>query len=193
MIPPAGFKAEQYPLRHRFSYAAGLSLNSSTLRTTYFTLVRNYKTVTAPTAIDVNPHHATYEMETGSVCSPMSIIDKLKLTLKFTLTEDALSDGAEAITCWWQPVFTAFKDKLNAADVSTSIAVKDILELVVDETEEDVTPLFNNAKFATTGESDQLHPLSTENLAETIAILNMDTSAAMEGITYDDNAFFLGP
>ncbi len=193
MIPPGGFEAEKYPLRHRFNYSVGLNMLAAYIgHSTYFTLVRNYKSIITPTTIDVNPHHATYEMETGAVCSPMSIIDKLRLTLKFNLTEDALADGVESASVWWQPVFTAFKDKLDAVDVSSTIAVKDLLELVVDETEEDVTPLFNNVKSTATGESDLNHPLSTENLAETVAILNMDTDARMEFVSFDNNAFHLG-
>ncbi len=192
MIPPRGFRAEMYPLVHQFNYSMGLSLKTAAASSGYMTLVKNYKSVTDPATTLVNPHHANHDVETGAICAPMSIIDKLRLTLKFNLTEEAILAGAESAVCQWTPVFGSFKEKWDAADDSTTTTVKDILELLTDATEEDVTPLFNNTKHGVVGDSDGPHPVSTVNLVETFGILNMDTDLTSEGVTFNKKVFHDG-
>ncbi len=186
MIPPRGFKKELYPLRHQFSYSFGLSLLDATKNTTYCPLVKNYKTVgTAAGAIPVNPHNAGFVVETGPVCQNMSIIDKMTVDIDLAYTEDAFSSGIINFKMKWFPIFTSFGDKLDAADEKTTTTVKAILELLSDATEEDVTPIYNNAKLDTTGPAERLIPVSTVNLAETITTNNLDTSLANEGVSLD--------
>ncbi len=187
MIPPKGFKAEMYPLRHEMFYALGMSAVTVGKNTCILTLVKNYKGADAANTVDTNPHHASFVVETGAICVPMSIIDKLRLKLQFTWTKNANTISA-TLKGWWQPIFFSFPEKLDAADDKTTTTVAALLGLLKDATQEDVTPLFNNIKFDTTGASDRTHPVSTINLTETFGILNMDTDLTMEGITHDDKA-----
>ncbi len=189
MIPPAGFKAEMYPLRHRFNYSVGLSLATETVNSTMLPLVRNYKGVSAPNTIVVNPHHASFETETGSVCSPMSIIDKLKLTLKFNMTRQLFqTDFVRTVRLSWFPIFFSFPEKLDATDDKSSETVATILSLTKDATQEDVTPAYAT-KLPVDGNSDLTYPMSTANISETKTEVNLTTDETMEGVPFDKNRF----
>ncbi len=185
MIPPKGLKTQQYPLRHQMYYTAGLNPVTTGNHSTYFTVARNYKTVTAVDTIDTNPKHASFVVDGGCVCAPMSMLDNLTIKLDFSYSNLA-PVKANALKCWWQPIFNVFPEKLDAADEKTTTTVAALLSLVKDATEEDVTPLFTNIKFTGAGASDVNHPVSTVNLTETFTTLNMDTDLDMEGITHDD-------
>ncbi len=188
MIPPRGFKAELYPLRHKFYHAFGLSAVDEDSNTMMITLIKHYKSTNAATTVDVNPHHASFDKETGAICTSMSIIDRLRFNLTFVLQgKGVTTNDVEALRIWWQPIFFSFGEKFDAADDFTTTTVGTLLGLVKDATEEDITPLFNNTKLiATPGTSDRLHPMSTVNLTETSGINNMDTSTASESVTYND-------
>ncbi len=187
--PPPGFESEKYPLRHKLYYSFGLSAVTGTMNSTYITLVRNYKTLNAPQTIDVNPHHTNFKIETGAVCQPMSIVDRLRMDLRVQLTKLGDSDGIP-LRCSWTPVFFSFPEKLDAADEETGTTVAAILNLLKDATEEDVTPLFNNTKLDITGTSEKPQPISLINMTEAFAILNMDTDLVAEAVSWDNSVFY---
>jgi len=190
MIPPAGFKATLYPLRHKFGYSAGLSFVTETMNSTMFTLVKNYKTAGPAADIIVNPSNALFEVETGAICAPMSIIDKLKLTLRFNLTDHGnATNKIKNCSLSWTPIFFSFPEKLDAADDKTTDTVAAILSLTKDATNEDITPAFAT-KLPVDGTSDLTHPISTANLTESAAILNLTTDLTMEGVPFNQDRFF---
>ncbi len=185
MRPPPGFETQKFPLRHKFYHACGLNTITTGKNTAHFPIIRNYKSSNAPDTIDVNPHNSAFDKETGAICNPMSIIDKLKIKLTFSYTEENLNlDNPTKF--WWQPLFFSFKEKLEAADDFTTTTVATILQLVQEAGKEDVTPIYNNLKHTVLGSSTRSHPLSTVNATESVAILNMDTDATSEGVTWDD-------
>ncbi len=190
MIPPKGFKSELYPLRHRFDYGVGLSLVQDAVNTTMCTLVKNYGAVVNPNTILVNPHNGGFEVETGAICSPMSIIDKMKLRMNFTLTEDAITDGVKSAVVQYLPIFTSFLEKLDSTDDKTTTTAKAILELTTNSTEEDVTPAFGTKLNlgASTGSTN--HPVSTANFTEVFGTLNLTTNIACEGVPWSNEDFF---
>ncbi len=190
MIPPAGFKAEMYPLRHRFNYAVGLQGATAAENSTILTLVKNYKGSIAAQSIFVNPHHGSLDVETGAICGKMSIIDKLKLSLTFSLTKNATTtDKIAGLKCLWMPIFFSFPEKLDAVDDVSTTSVASILSLTKDATQEDITPAFAG-KLDTTGPSDTTHPISTVNLvSETLTILNLTTDLTMEGVPWNQTTF----
>ncbi len=189
MIPPRGFKADLNPLRHKLYYAAGLEAADTLTSTTMFTVARHYKSTNIPSTVKVNPHNANFVRETGSVCNGMSIIDKLSMTLKFNLSKIGINEQVP-FHVMWMPIFFSFPEKLSAADEETGETVASLLEVVSDATEEDVTPSFNNTKSNVVGTSDRSQPLSTVNLTETVAIMNMDTDATHEMVTWDIVKFY---
>ncbi len=188
MIPPSGFKAELYPLRHKFYYSMGLSSVTGVTNCSMMTLVKNYKGANPPIDIKVNPHNANFVKETGAICGKMSIIDKLSLSMRFTFTEYAVND-LTPLHITWMPIFFSFPEKLDASDEKTSITVEQILELVKDAVQQDVTPLYANTKMSTEGTSERLVPVSTQNFAEVFGTLNMDVNLTNEGIAWDNTLF----
>ncbi len=189
MIPPKGFKAELYPLRHNFFYSFGLSMETETINSTIATLVKNYDGVQDPQSIKTNPHHPSFETETGAICSPMSIIDKLTLSMKFNITRQAIAgDVMTRVKVEWTPIFASFPEKLDAADEKSTTTVKALLGLTTDATEEDITPAFA-VKLSTDGDTDLAHPVSTANFTEVFGTLNLTTNTTMEGVPFNKDTF----
>ncbi len=208
MIPPRGFKAELYPLRHQIKYSFGLAIRTATQNSAMATLVRNYKTLNATDLIEVNPHNTAYVEDAGAVCAKMSIIDKLRLSIRFNMTEHcadrALTSGTagpnfddgvytgdsiDHIRFLWRPIFFSFPEKLDAADDNTTTTVKAILNLTPDATQEDVVPISVN-KLPEVGNSELPQPLSTVNLTEVATThYNMTASAVMEDVAWDETLF----
>ncbi len=192
MIPPRGFKAELYPLRHKFSYGFGLGAVTGNQNSTMVTFVRGSADTAMinPDAIEVNPHHANFAQETGVMCHQMSIIDKIKINMSFTLTEDAVTDGIKALTVKYMPIFVSFPEKLASVDDTTSATAASVLELIGDATNQDVTPLYNTSLPVSAGVSHKNHPVSTVNDTEVFGDLNLTTNLSMEAVAWDNEAFF---
>jgi len=187
--PPAGFTAEQYPLRHRFTYRTLLDFITAAKNSAMFTLVKNYKTVIDATTTDVNPHHASFVVDGGAVCQPMSIIDKLTMSLSFNMTEAShFTDQLGELKFLWRPIFFSFAEKLTAADEKTTTTVASILSLTSDTTEEDVTPA-HATKLPVVAAVTGNYPASTVNLAEVFGLMNLTTNTAPEGVPHDETVF----
>lgn len=188
--PPSQLKAELYPLRHKFTYAGGLSALTGTINSTIFTVAKNYKSVNNPDTINVNPHHASFKKETGAICAPMSVIDNLKISLNFTLLEDAITDGVKSIKIKYMPIMNSFPDKLDSVDTVSTLTGAAILELTKDATEEDITPAFATNLNLPAGASALDHPVTTTNFTEVFGTLNLATNLVLEGIPWDNKVFF---
>ncbi len=169
MIPPKGFANQLYPLRHRLSYSFGLSAATVTQNSAFATLIRHTNDLIAnvPKIIVVNPHNTNYVTDLGPAVAKMSIIDKLRLSIRFNLTRNAGVgvDEIDHLKCSWRPVFFSFPEKLDAADDDTGTTVAAILGLTKDATFEDVVPLTTN-KLPVQGNSDLSQPVSSVNIAE---------------------------
>ncbi len=189
MRPPQGFESEMFPLRHRMVYRTLLEEINATQNSTILPFVKNYKTVIDATTTDVNPHHANFVTDGGAVCQPMSIIDKLTMSLTFNMTEIAReTDLLGAIKFLWRPIFFSFGEKLDAADDKTTTTVAALLALTKDATEEDITPAYGtklDVVAAVTGN----FPASTVNLAEVFGLMNLTTNTAPEGVGWDETLF----
>jgi len=192
MIPPRGLKNEIYPLQHKFFYSFGLSIITSTMNSAMCSLVRHNKTPTnQPAEIAVNPHNTFYVEETGPAVQKMSIIDKMKLSINFNLTENATNraiDAIDHIYLLWRPIFFSFPEKLDATDDDTSTDVKTILQLTKDATNLDVVPITSN-NLPVLGSSELSQPVSTINLAEDFNTYNMTIDTLMEDVAWDENLF----
>ncbi len=188
--PPSQLKAELYPLRHKFNFAFGLNLLTANTNTTMVTLVKNYKSVNNPDTINVNPHHASFKVETGAICAPMSVIDNVKISFNCTLTEDALADGIKSLKLKYMPIFTSFGEKLDSADDETTTTAAAMLELTKDATEEDITPAYGTKLAVPASGSSANHPASTANFTEVFGTMNLTTNVAMEAVPWTQKLFF---
>ncbi len=187
-VPP-GLKAMENPLKHKFRFSFGLSAGVANANTALIPLIKNYKSVTDVASTKVNPHNSAVDLETGAICAPMSIIQNLTLSMSFNALGAVPTDDLKGIQFWWMPIFGSFAEKWDADDDGGGGKVAAILQLTVDATEQDITPITTN-KLKVLGTSDTLHPVSTVNLPEAITHLNMTTDLVMEDCPFDATAFF---
>ncbi len=203
MIPPRGFEDEKYPLIHRVIHSTGLSLSADTLNTVFFPIVMHSKDVdVATTAIQTNPHNSEYVEETGTLCQGMSIIDKMRISLKFSMTHYCepdhwasgnsdtapvwVGDSVPALKFSWRPIFNVFPEKLDAADDDTTATVASILAMTKDATNEDVVAITTN-KLPVLGPGETAHPVSNVNAVQVFGDFNMTTNTNYEDHVFDED------
>ncbi len=188
-FPPKGLKSQEHPLKHRFDYSFGLSAATGSKNSAWVTLVRNDNLCTQANAktILVNPKNTSVDVETGPVCTPMSIIQNIKVII--SLKKSETNNINAPLKIQWTPFFASFKEKYEAADIDTGVTVASVMQLTKDDTNEDIVPLSTN-KLSVVGNSDKSHPLSTVNLAEAFDThYNMTTNATMEDTPFNTESF----
>ncbi len=192
MIPPRGFRAELFPLRHRFNYGFGLNGVTATLNSSIATIVKGSAdtAMNNPNTIEVNPHNATFAEETGALCHQMSILEKIKISIRITLTEQARLDGVDSATVKYMPIFCSFPEKLASTDDRTGFTAASVLELVGDATNDDVIPLYAVKTPTVASASAVAHPMSTVNDTEVFGDMGLTTNTAMETVAWDNTLFF---
>jgi len=193
MIAPSGFTQTLFPLQHKLKYSFALSVKPDTQNTALCTLVRHTNDIITtgagvPKMIVVNPKNTAYVEDYGPAVCNMSIIDKLRLSIKFNITEDFDTDSLQSIKFLWRPIFFSFPEKLAAADDDTGTTVETLLGLTSDSTFEDVVPLTTN-KLHVVGSSDKPQPVSTINIAEVFGDYNMTTDTTMEDHVWNEDLF----
>ncbi len=189
---PAGLKAMENPLKHKFRYSFGLNASIANANSAFIPLIKNTKNLATgvPGTVMVNPHNTNVDLETGAVCAPMSIIQNLTLSMSVTALSQQPTDDLKGVKYWWMPIFGSFLEKWDADDDAGGGKVAAMLQLTVDATNQDCTPITTN-KLKVLGTSDTLHPVSSVNLAEVYNThLNMTTDLAMEDCPFDATAFF---
>jgi len=216
MRPPKGFDIDKNPLLHTVKHNFGLSLADETLNTACVPLVRAAKAtiatnpLTLPETIQVNPHNSGFEIDSGPLCAQMSIIDRMRISLKFSMTDvcqpahlasgtagpnfdDGVYEGDDipAFNFLWRPIFNVYPEKLDAVDDFTTTTVKGILGLTKDDTLEDVVPITTN-KLLSVGPSELPLPSSTVNGVEAFTDYNMTTNLNMEDHVFNEDTLQTG-
>ncbi len=201
MIPPKGFKQEQYPLRHRLIWSYGLSAKTATMNSALMLMVHSSNDmVGAPSTIIVNPHNPDYVEDTGPLVRQMSIIDRLKISMTFNMTSLCADRNETASAAWtgdgithihllWRPIFFSFPEKLDAADEKTTTTVAAILALTKDASKEDVVPLTTTKLPAGGTPSEVVMPSSIINDVQVFGDYNMTTNLEMEEHVWDETLF----
>ncbi len=208
MRPPKGFENEKYPLRHRVIFSTGLGLKSDTQNTVFMPLVMSSTdmgTNPQPDTVIVNPHNTAFVEDTGPLVRQMSIIDRLTISLKFSMThycgpahlasgtagpnfDDGVyvGDDVPAFKFLWRPIFNVYPEKMDAADDDTGTTVAGILAMTKDATFEDIVAVTTN-KLPTLGPAELPHPLSSVNDIQVFGDFNMTTNTAMEDHVFDES------
>ncbi len=198
MRPPKGFENEKFPLRHRLINSFGLSIGSDAKNTALIPLVMHSTDMAVDAnTIQVNPHNTAFEQDTGPLCRNMSIIDRMKISLRFQMTsvcenlrETAAGvftgDSINSFKFLWRPIFNVYPEKLDAADDDTSTTVAAILGLTKDATFEDIVPITTN-KLPSNGPSELALAVSTVNDVQVFGDFNMTTNTAVEDHVFDED------
>ncbi len=207
MRPPKGYRAEEYPLRHRLIHQFGLGLGAESVNTALLPIVMhsNEMDKTADLVV-VNPHNTNFEEDGGPLCRDMSIIDRMRISLKFQMTaecenlrETSGTYGANGQTAavfsgdtilsfkfLWRPIFNVYPEKLDAADDDTGTTVAAILGLTKDATFEDIVPVTTN-NLPAAGPSQSDLPVSTVNAVQVFGDFNMTDDLFMEDHVFDED------
>ncbi len=202
MRPPKGFENEKYPLRHKLQHSTQLSMGDDSLNTILFPLVMSSNEMdVAASTIQVNPHNTSYETDVGPLVRQMSIIDRMRISIKFSMSEfcrapahtSGLSgsevftgDDVHAFKFLWRPIFNVYPEKLDAADDDTGTTVAAILGLTKDATFEDIVPITTNKLISSTEISKNM-PMSTVNAVQVLGDYNMSTNTTPEDHVFDEN------
>ncbi len=198
MRPPRGFENEKYPLRHRLISGFSLNLGNETQNSYLLPLVMSSNDMAGlPETIIVNPHNTAYVEDGGPLVRQMSIIDRMRISLKFNLTSYCehpsetssaawSGDGVSALSFLWRPIFNVYPEKLDAADDDTGTTVAAILGLTKDATKEDVVPV-TTTKLPSAGPSNIVQPTSTVNDIQVIGDFNMSTDLEPEEHVFDED------
>ncbi len=198
MRPPKGFENEKFPLRHRLIYSFGLQMATDAGNTAFMPIVMSSNDVDVlPNTIQVNPHNSAFEEDAGPLCHDMSIVDRMRISLRFNMThitgithESAAGvfEGADipVLKFLWRPMFNVYPEKMDAADDDTGTTVAAILGMTKDATNEDIVALTTN-KLPVTGPPELNHPISTVNAVQVKEDYNFTTNVAMEDHVFDED------
>ncbi len=198
MRPPKGFENEKYPLRHRLAYSAGLSLGSDNFNTVFFPIVMSSLDMDVNVGtIKVNPHNTGYSEDNGPLCRQMSIIDRMRISLTFTMTSTCenlretaaaafTGDTVPALSFLWRPIFNVYPEKMDAADDDTTDTVAAILGMTKDATNEDIVAV-TTTKLPVAGPSELTQPISTVNAVQVFGDFNMTTNLGMEDHVFSED------
>ncbi len=186
LIPPRGYRQTEFPLPHSMAWSFELAAEDETKNSTYMTLFRASEEAVDVENIEVNPSHANFAEDGGTMIHMGSIIPRVNVTFNAHIPKLGIeTDKLRAIKFSWMPVYTAFLDSLEAEDSKTAIQVEDVLELLHDTTNKDVTPLFSTVNLITGN-----HPVSTVPFTEVFGTLNLSTNLSLESVAYDQNLLY---
>ncbi len=204
MRTPRGFAVENFPLRHRLIYNTTLNMGNENQNSTLLPLVMHSNEMdVAASTIQTNPHNTNYEEDAGPLCREHSIIDRLRISMKFNMTghcgiahhasgvsgaEVFVGDDIPVFKFLWRPIFNVYPEKLDAADDDTGTTVATILALTKDATFEDVVPLTTN-KLPAIAPGTTNQPISTVNAVQVFGDFNFTTNMAPEDHVWDEDLF----
>ncbi len=187
-FPPKGLKSQEHPLKHRFDYSFGLSAATTTQNSAWVSLVRHSSDATVANAktILVHPDNSAQDVETGPLCTKMSIIQNM--TIMIAMSKSVTNNFQNPFKLSITPFFASFPEKYDVLDTDTAVTVQSVMQLTKTDplgAQGDVVPLTTN-KLPVDGNSDKSHPLSTVNLAEAFdTTYNMTTNATMEDTPFN--------
>ena len=186
---PRGYNRRDKPLPHEMHYRFQLDLATAAKRATMLTMMRTTKGSNDPATIEVNPRNSNFAVDAGSVICYDSIVQKLTMSLDFTLSEHAIdTDGIKALGLYYFTIAGAWEDSWTPADEGvTTNTIADLLEITSEATtNDDVTPTFNGNDLSATS----THPLSTVTMSEAFGDLNLSGANNIEGITFDQDQIY---
>ncbi len=143
---PRGYQQGDFPLQHELEWNFGLSADTTPTtggNSTIMPLFFHDEAAEDPTAINVNPRHASFDISTQSNCVSNSIIPKVSFNFSATMSEDMIEvSKARAIRFSWWPLYSSFTDYL-AEDDRTGTLTAGIAELVSSDATEELYPIWD--------------------------------------------------
>ncbi len=187
-FPPKGYTALDFPLPHDFAYSFSLTGEAAVTKShTICPIIRCTEDITTPENIEVNPQNPSFAEETGSMIAPNSIVPRIKLSIKASISKAAIAtDALRHINFNWFPIYMAFEDMYTAADAFLTTTVKDILELTTGAAKKAGYPTWDGVDLINAGN----YPLNTVLFTELYSTTGLTANAAMEGVNFNASTMF---
>lgn len=180
-FPPKGYRMDEYPLPHSFTYRLLFGFESAAADTaTIIPILKNTDEVGSPETVEVNPRNTNFAEDTGALIHTGSIVPRISLSMDCFLTEAAIAEGVRRANFYWMPIYTSFLEPMNAKDEKTETQIKTILGMQVDTTPQKTSPLYNGIDL----KGGDTYPLSTVGMTETLTNAKLTGTANMEGIAW---------
>ncbi len=186
--PPKGYFKMEYPLPHNFEYKFSLTAYTVAKTATMVTICRTSNDHNAPSSIETHPNNTNFAEETGTLVKLGSIVPKIHGTLHMQLSNASIqTDQVPLMNVYLIPIVNSFKTLLEASDKKSGSTVQQLLEILSDDTKEDVTPIFNVTDLTGLGGN---QPVSTINKTEVLGDFDLTGDTSMEGIDFTDEAIY---
>ncbi len=180
MRPPRGYDQNDKPLPHEFLYETGLSINDGTYDSTMFTYLRTSKISVDPSTIEVHRKNASFSVDAGPLICYDSIVPEIEIIKSYVYDYGAKETSKlGALLLQTLKIFGHHKDTWDAIDPLSASTPQTIFEVVKDDTNEDVIPVFGGNKM-----KDGLgQPLSDITGAEVYGDYGLTTNALIENVS----------
>lgn len=175
-------REKEYPLPHNIKLKWTFSLEPTVVNNaTNFPIIIQDE-AKLPASVFTNPEHSSFAETSNPNCSPMSEVNSIFMSLRFTLTKGFLTtDASHALRFAFMPIHLAFKEDYIAIDELTSVETQDVLEMTTESTDRQGYGLYNNIKVA--------EPFSNSSLLGA-DVPGLDTSQKLESIAFDPELFY---
>ncbi len=176
--PPRGYMGQEFPLQHDIEFAFQLSAEDETKNSTILPILISDQGKTSADTTIVNPRHSAYAVVDAVNCFPESIIPRIQLSYRCSLTKGAIeTDLVRSLSLNVMPVYTAFLNRLDAADYRTNNDTETIIELTHETTDEQCYPLWSGVKLD-----------NGSTLAQNVP--GLTTNQKIESVAFDKELFF---
>lgn len=169
---------KEFPLPHDVKYAFTLSTFTTSKSGTIVPIVMQDE-AKDPAAINTHPEHASFAVSTQANCSPDSHVNKANAIFRFALTKHAReTDKMKELRVMVAPIYTAFKEPLDATDELSTNKISDILELQTEATDRQCYPIWNGTK------------LDGDDVEVGADTPGLTTNTNLEGVTINPELFY---
>lgn len=147
---PRGYKQGDFPLQHEQEWNFGLTADTAPTtggNSTILPLFFHDEDAEDPTAIQVNPRNAGFDVSNQSNCVSGSIIPRTSFSFSVTMSEDMIEvSKARSMVFYWWPVYSSFEDA-DAEDYRTGVQIFTISQILASATNEESYPNYDATKL----------------------------------------------
>ncbi len=142
--PPRGYLGQEFPLHHDYEFAFTLHAEDETKNSTIVPILIQDLAAGTMSSTIVNPRHGSFVVSAEVNCFPESIIPRLNVSYRCSLTKGAIeTDAVRSLSLNVMPIYTAFLNRLDAEDHRTGTDCENLLELTHETTDEQCFPLWS--------------------------------------------------
>ena len=149
-MPNRGRKivGKSYPRPHSNQLKFELSLHDSGKNDAMIPLLMYDEGLGDPANYNAHPEHASFAEYQGVNCYPESRVNNMFVHISASMMKHCWdTDKVEEVVIGAMPIYTAFKEKLDAKDEVSTATVKSVLGLQYETTDRQAYPLWGGTKL----------------------------------------------